>query len=387
MKFNSETFFLQSNEVYTSLCDEKSKEVFEARLMYNCTSSGSALTALRKTACKICSNAINQMDYYIIDGDKKIHYDMFHSDDELILYGAGMGGRSFYKSHNLSQRKNVLFCDRNFANIKNAPQKIISPQELFSNHTNANIIITSADSFDEIYNFLITNGISHTKIVCSVFSEQAQKVAREQYFDPIIQFNKNEVFYDVGVLNADTSITFSKKLEEYKHIYLFEPEPSSFNLSQQNLDNHKIKNATLFPYALWNKSEILHFNSGLTGNSSVSGRENNSTDTQTPRDVENIYSIDVQAVSLDEIIEDKNLLPPSYLKMDIEGSEMNVLIGAADTIRKNKPKLAICVYHKVEDIIDIPLYLKSLVPEYRFYLRHYSTLSETETVVYAVMPE
>ena len=54
--------------------------------------------------------------------------------------------------------------------------------------------------------------------------------------------------------------------------------------------------------------------------------------------------------------------------MDIEGSEMKALKGAEKLIRERKPNLAICVYHKPNDIVDIPLYLKSLVPEYKIYL-------------------
>ena len=71
--------------------------------------------------------------------------------------------------------------------------------------------------------------------------------------------------------------------------------------------------------------------------------------------------------------------------MDIEGAELEALKGARNTILKDKPDLAICVYHKNEDIIEIPRYILELDPEYELYLRHYD-LAEYETVLYAVRP-
>lgn len=59
--------------------------------------------------------------------------------------------------------------------------------------------------------------------------------------------------------------------------------------------------------------------------------------------------------------------------MDIEGSELKALEGAKNTIQRNNPKLAISIYHKYEDIIELPLKILELEPEYKFYLRHYST--------------
>lgn len=69
--------------------------------------------------------------------------------------------------------------------------------------------------------------------------------------------------------------------------------------------------------------------------------------------------------------------------MDIEGFELDALMGAKGLIETYKPKLAICVYHKCEDLVSIVEYLAQLVPEYQFYMRHY-TYSQHETVLYAV---
>jgi FkbM family methyltransferase len=98
-------------------------------------------------------------------------------------------------------------------------------------------------------------------------------------------------------------------------------------------------------------------------------------------------SLSLDAAGAEEIrIESLDLYlaggPVSFLKADVEGMEMALLRGAAETIKKYRPKLAICVYHYPSDIPVISHYLKSLVPEYRFALRHHSP-QFMETVLYA----
>ena len=73
----------------------------------------------------------------------------------------------------------------------------------------------------------------------------------------------------------------------------------------------------------------------------------------------------------------------TFLKMDIEGAEMEALEGAKETIRRWKPKIAACVYHNPDHLLQMPIFLRNLVPEYRFYLRHH-TKAYFETVCYAI---
>lgn len=71
--------------------------------------------------------------------------------------------------------------------------------------------------------------------------------------------------------------------------------------------------------------------------------------------------------------------------MDIEGSELQALHGAESVIKKYHPILAVCVYHKKDDLLTIPQYIRKLYEGYRLYLRAYVRYSE-ELVLYA-MPE
>lgn len=73
----------------------------------------------------------------------------------------------------------------------------------------------------------------------------------------------------------------------------------------------------------------------------------------------------------------------TFIKMDVEGAELKSLIGAENTIKNYKPRLAISIYHKPSDIYEIPQLLMEYRPDYRFYIRHYTSYI-WETVLYAI---
>ena len=78
-----------------------------------------------------------------------------------------------------------------------------------------------------------------------------------------------------------------------------------------------------------------------------------------------------RVIDIDTYVNEKGLPQIDFIKMDIEGSEMSALQGAAKSIVKYKPKMAICTYHKLQDIWEIPLYIKKLRPDYEFAFRHH----------------
>ena len=88
---------------------------------------------------------------------------------------------------------------------------------------------------------------------------------------------------------------------------------------------------------------------------------------------------EIDVVSLDDYLRDKRV---TFIKMDIEGAEWDTLLGAEKIIRKNKPRLAISVYHKMGDFIRIPKFLLSIHSDYKIYFRQYSLINN-ETIMYA----
>ena len=93
--------------------------------------------------------------------------------------------------------------------------------------------------------------------------------------------------------------------------------------------------------------------------------------------------IAVQGIPIDAVLK-KTGEKATFIKMDIEGSELNAIEGAKDTIVNEKPRLALCIYHKPMDIIEIPSRILELVPEYKLFIRHYGS-HFGEEVMYATL--
>lgn len=182
----------------------------------------------------------------------------------------------------------------------------------------------------------------------------------KQYFD-MFEPGEKEVFVDAGAYNGDTIDNFLTWVGngEYK-IYAIEPLKDMCD----EIKDKKIPNVEILNCAAWNKKAKVSFVSNMRG--SAVGKE----------DTESM----LWGRKIDEIVGGDRV---SLIKMDIEGAELKALEGARETILKYLPRLAISIYHKYEDIYEIGSYILGLNPNYKLYIRHYTTCS-FETVLYAV---
>jgi FkbM family methyltransferase len=178
----------------------------------------------------------------------------------------------------------------------------------------------------------------------------------------------NEIFVDGGAFTGDTAkIFFDKVKGVYKGYYGFEPDKK--NAEQLRIFLGSTKNATVLEKGLWSNDDVLSFDSGKDTGSTISDNG----------------SVTISVTSLDNVFKDKPESEfPTFIKMDIEGAEKQALIGAENIIKATHPKLAICVYHKVEDIYELPELIMSYFNGYKLYLRHYNKCSLSETVLYAI---
>ena len=75
---------------------------------------------------------------------------------------------------------------------------------------------------------------------------------------------------------------------------------------------------------------------------------------------------------------------PTIIKFDVEGCEKEAIEGAEKTIGRYKPKLILSLYHRTEDLLELPLKIKELNPDYKLYLRHHPYIPAWDTNLYCI---
>lgn len=193
--------------------------------------------------------------------------------------------------------------------------------------------------------------------------------SKDQYFpNDIIKLSEEEVFVDAGSFDGDTTRAFLARTQnQFKKIIAYELDKNNYEKLVKNVSkmNENIKSKIfLYNIGLYDENQEIKYASNTTS-SFISAND----------------SEEGSVVKISDHINGENV---TFIKMDIEGSEVKALHGAKTLIKENKPKLAICIYHEPQHLWEIPMYLKSIVPEYRIFIRHHDK-SEFETVCYAVI--
>ena len=146
----------------------------------------------------------------------------------------------------------------------------------------------------------------------------------------------------------------------WRHVHPFEPDP--INVARFDDTVGGMPDVTLHRCGLWSSSTTLRFQgSGQIGSA-----------------IDDAGTEEVPVAALDAL----GLGPVTLFKPDVEGAEAEALRGAAETIRRHKPKLLISAYHRAGDIGNLTALIAELRPDYRFRLRHQS-IGFLDTVIYA----
>lgn len=194
--------------------------------------------------------------------------------------------------------------------------------------------------------------------------------ASEIYFPDFIEHLDNEHFVDCGACDGDTIELFIRNWDKYGHITAFEPDQVNFD---------EMLRVVPIPHP---KLDVVW---GAVGdndqNALFAARGDYSSHLNPSKGEKN--TITVPCLKLDSF---EFEVPPTYIKMDIEGFELEALWGARGILKEHKPVLAICAYHTSDHLWQIPLLIHAIQPEYRLFLRRYSE-GAFELVWYAVPRE
>ena len=199
-------------------------------------------------------------------------------------------------------------------------------------------------------------------------SSESVPTASAQYFPTDVPgWTGITSLVDCGAYNGDTLAAAAASGTQLADVYAFEPDPDNFAQLTTFARQFRVRSATRI--TLWPCAVGEHFGSArfLAGSGEASC-------------VSSTGGTVVPVVALDDVLLGADV---THVKMDIEGAETSALCGASDTIRRCRPSLAICVYHRPADLWEIPLLITGLGVDYALYLRSHGC-SGFDTVLYAV---
>jgi len=195
---------------------------------------------------------------------------------------------------------------------------------------------------------------------------------RCQTTDGPIECAEGDVVIDAGGCYGDTALYFAHKVGPRGQVASFEFLPVNLSIFRRNL----ALNPDLASIIRLYENPVY----------SVSGKElfviGNDPGTRVVPESSDLGASKVQTLKIDDLVARGDFPRIDFIKMDIEGSELEALKGSESVLRQFKPKLAITVYHHFKDFWEIPQFLERLGLGYRFYLRHFTIHSE-ETVLFA----
>ncbi len=202
------------------------------------------------------------------------------------------------------------------------------------------------DDFDRLYNILYDQESKETLleiIRCAVDHDAyrlPQGTQRQKYWE-MYKHREDECFVNCGSAQGDTIMSFLDKGYPYSMIYAFEGSNSEYKLLKRNIDS--------LNDAYKEKIRLINEYIGTAGDSASFDSRFSNTEV-------------------------------SLINMDIEGAEMSVLKGGVGIIKRYRPVLAVCAYHKNTDLLDIPKLINDSVDEYAIYLRKYMGSQVLEVV-------
>lgn len=190
-----------------------------------------------------------------------------------------------------------------------------------------------------------------------------------------------DVALDVGGCWGDTALWLAHHVGPEGAVHTFEPTPKNRALLQRNLDlNPELRERVtvwddpLGPVAgetLWVRDAVSAGAQPQADAAAFDGADGP------------IETVELRTETIDALVARGAVPRVDFLKIDVEGADVGVLEGAAETLREHRPRLALACYHKPDDLVRFPDLVDALGLAYRWYLQC-STMTEVDTVLFGV---
>ena len=180
----------------------------------------------------------------------------------------------------------------------------------------------------------------------------------EQYrYSNDICVRDGDVVFDCGACFGDTAVWALSY--GASSVHCFEPDTLNLAVLNNNATRYGDGRIKIISSAVGKETGAVQF---IHDNSCVASKIAQITEDAA------FGAMTVPMVSLDDYVKEHDVVP-SFIKMDVEGNEIDALYGARETLARYKPQLAVCLYHKPSDMWDIPALIREIVPEYRYWCR------------------
>jgi FkbM family methyltransferase len=210
----------------------------------------------------------------------------------------------------------------------------------------------------------------HILNVLNAFSLQQYRFERG---GTVIEVEPGDTVIDAGGCWGDTALYFALRTGPTGHVYSYEFEAENLKVFGHNMELNPDYSGRihLVRHPVWSTEGIPLDVTGSGPNTRLTAAKDGKGSVTTD--------------SIDALARRENLRSVDFIKMDIEGAELDALKGAEAAIRAHRPKLAISIYHRLEHYWEIARWIDGLGLGYRFFLEHF-TIHAEETMLFAAAP-
>ena len=327
-------------------------------------------TGIEDRVLYICDNDENKhgsvINGYSVHPTRKI----LENPEAVILILAGHTSAIYRSIRNLGI-KNRVVCAPHFGHSYTKP---IEVQDVLRGREYAK---ENRSRLNSIYN---QNDLRTNKTLKEIMHQRLLDIDAFVEPESIFEFDTEEdyfvdrslapladfTFVDCGAYVGDSVMAMKRKFGKHlKQVIAFEPFPVSYRQLILNLSapEYGSVRCVTMNCAVGSKSSKAFMVTNLDPAANAVKEEGG--------------GVPIEVCTIDSF--DFDMLGDAVLKLDVEGSELEALKGAKQFIKEHRPKMAICVYHKMEDLVQLPEYISSICNDYTFFLR-----GGAHTVCYAI---